>query len=153
MAVQVALAEGPVAFVVEPSGCSLTPSLVHTAPLASARWVTSPVPVRWTNSRRAASVSSPATPTNATWSYVAAAALTAGASERHLGHHGTQNQKTTGLPARLAPSKRCPFSVVAEKSRAEGTAAPGHAGTRIAESAAVSRPSSSSMPSAESARF
>jgi hypothetical protein len=39
----------------------------------------------------------------------------------HTGHHGAQNQKTAGLPARLAPSNVPPSIVEAAKSSASGT--------------------------------
>ncbi|GAA2353311.1 hypothetical protein GCM10010404_01210 [Nonomuraea africana] len=40
-----------------------------------------------------------------------------------MGHQGAQNQNTTGRPARLAPWKAAPSSVVAEKASAAGTGA------------------------------
>src|SRR5688572_26082299 len=72
-----------------------------------------------------------ATPTKVTLpSFSFAAAAMSSASPWHLGHHGVQNQNTTGLPARLSPEKSLPSTVLAVNFSCSGTftgtgAAPG----------------------------
>ena len=49
--------------------------------------------------------SRPATPTKVTVSpYCSCTAATAGASARHVGHHGAQNHKTVSVPSRALKS-------------------------------------------------
>src|SRR5687768_12482265 len=71
-------------------------------------------------------LSRPAMPTKRTLPpYFFAVLATAGPSAWHLGHHGAQNQSTTGLPARLDPSNALPSSVVPVNFSSAGTSAAG----------------------------